>query len=349
MKLLKLLFLVFFPAILSAQESCRIWDGTDFMGVNADGSLNVTANAGTNLNTSALATSALQSDTRVQGMLAEGMLYGSARPVLIGGVDYSSSTVAFLDVDETSGALVCNIGSSGGIATAASQTSGAQKTQISNGSVEAQVEAAATYSLKLTDAAKGLDVNARAHQLWAADHPDTGAGADNGWYAQNMDDNGNLSINLSAIRGTPIPMHDAADTNAPIKVGSKGTAAEPTPVTEADRVQFWADLSGRQVVRPSGLTKGSSAVVDVDNDATAIKVVDGTTAGTSAVIVTNCGVDVIYLWWADTASTTLFFRKLVAGEAWEYPLGTNASSDVYANRATDQTDDDVCVSYMAEQ
>ncbi len=349
MRLRNLIPLLLIPFSVYAQESCRIWDGTDFMGVNADGSLNVTANAGTNLNTSALATSALQSDTRVQGLLAEGALYGSARPLLMGGVDYSTSHTAFLEVDETNGSIICNIGTAGGIATASNQTSGAQKVQISNGSVEAQVEAAGSYGSHLTSAAKGLDTNARMHQVWDPDHMDTDAGADGEFYAANQDDNGNLSINLSSIRGTPIPMHDAADAGTALKVGSKGTAAEPTAVTEGDRVQFWSDLSGRQVVRPSGLTKGSSAVVDVDNDATAIKVVDGTTAGMSAVIVTNCGVDPIYLWWANTASTTLFFRKLAAGEAWEYPLGTNATSDVYANRASDQTDDDVCVSYMAEQ
>lgn len=175
MKLLKLLFLVFFPAILSAQESCRIWDGTDFLGVNADGSLNVTANAGTNLNTSALAT---------------------------------ESTLSSID--------------------------------------------------------------------------------DNTIYV---------------------------DTDN---------------------------------VKPNALIKGSSGATSVDDSA--VKVVDGTTASTVAVIVTNCGDEAIYLYWTSSVTSTLFFRKLAAGEAWEYPLGTHATaSDVYAIRASAQDNDDVCTSYMMEQ
>lgn len=46
--------------------------------------------------------------------------------------------------------------------------------------------------------------------------------------------------------------HDAADSGNPVKVGGKATAAIPTSVTEADRVNASFDLGGRQRVIASG-------------------------------------------------------------------------------------------------
>lgn len=42
--------------------------------------------------------------------------------------------------------------------------------------------------------------------------------------------------------------HDAADSGYPVKIGGKAETTAPTAVQDGDRVDFWADEYGRQVV-----------------------------------------------------------------------------------------------------
>lgn len=44
--------------------------------------------------------------------------------------------------------------------------------------------------------------------------------------------------------------HDAADSGNPVKIGGRAIAAEITPATAADRTDFVADLTGKQIVLP---------------------------------------------------------------------------------------------------
>jgi len=74
--------------------------------------------------------------------------------------------------------------------------------------------------------------------------------------------------------------HDAADTGNPIKIGGKGTADEPTAVTEGDRVNAWFDLFGRQVT------------IDGHPNTELPVTVNGSAAGTSIIAAPGAGISI---------------------------------------------------------
>jgi hypothetical protein len=57
---------------------------------------------------------------------------------------------------------------------------------------------------------------------------------------------------VSMATNTPVGnvAHDAADSGAPIKVGGRARSSEITAVASDDRVDFVADLAGKQIVLP---------------------------------------------------------------------------------------------------
>jgi len=77
------------------------------------------------------------------------------------------------------------------------------------------------------------------------------------------DDDGHLQVDVlsGAFTGAGDVAHDSADSGNPLKVGGKGTAAAPTAVTEADRVNAWFDLYGKLQVAVPTLTVAAETVV----------------------------------------------------------------------------------------
>lgn len=73
------------------------------------------------------------------------------------------------------------------------------------------------------------------------------AGTDGDNTAPIFDASGKLWTNATAAGDTA---HDAADGGAPVKVGGKAIDAEATAVGAADRVNFVADLTGKQITLP---------------------------------------------------------------------------------------------------
>ncbi len=74
---------------------------------------------------------------------------------------------------------------------------------------------------------------------------------------------GSVTVRVKALRDCPssvlftpiVPAqgdvaHDAVDSGAPLKVGGIARSSDQTAVANADRVNFFADLTGKQVVAP---------------------------------------------------------------------------------------------------
>lgn len=130
--------------------------------------------------------------------------------------------------------------------------SGTWSDRITDGTDTAQVEAAATYTTSLDPTTMGLTVNSRAQQIWDPNHVDNaGAGADGKFYGQNQDPNGNLSTNLSSIRGKLLRFKNQigttiSGTNPPsLPIGGYGSSSTPTAVTAGRAVDAYFDLNGR--------------------------------------------------------------------------------------------------------
>jgi hypothetical protein len=81
-----------------------------------------------------------------------------------------------------------------------------------------------------------------------------------------------------AVQAVGNVAHDAVDSGAPVKVGGKASAAAPTSVAGADRVDAWFLLNGAQatVVTAAGALIGGDATNGLDVDVT--RVIPGTTA-----------------------------------------------------------------------
>jgi hypothetical protein len=126
--------------------------------------------------------------------------------------------------------------------------------------------------------------------------------------------------------------------------GSRGLVTEDNSAAIKTAVE-----SMETAVKPNALK-----VLDVtsyDVDASAVLVVDASADATMvAVIITNNGDEDIYLGNTSGVGPLEFIAKLSAGEKWEYPLGytSDATNDIYAERASAQTNDDVMVTKMAE-
>jgi hypothetical protein len=105
------------------------------------------------------------------------------------------------------------------------------------------------------------------------------------------------------------------------------------------------DVLTLPAVKPNALKVNNRTKYDVD--ASAVLVFD-CSALTSAVAITVCnaGDEAIYLDFSTTPTSTQYLKKLAAGESWEFPVAGVASAttnDLYAIRASAQTNDDVVV------
>jgi hypothetical protein len=97
-------------------------------------------------------------------------------------------------------------------------------------------------------------------------------------------------LTLPGVAGTVA--HDAADSGNPVKVGGVARSTNPTAVADGDRVNFYADLFGKQVVLPysipESLTRGSAGPITTT---TSTSVIAAGGAGlrnyVTAVMVTN--------------------------------------------------------------
>lgn len=74
-----------------------------------------------------------------------------------------------------------------------------------DGTDVASIEVPATYYPGITGVEKGIRAIALAHQMWSNSHPaNSGAGADENFYPQQMDIEGNLLSDISMLRGNII-------------------------------------------------------------------------------------------------------------------------------------------------
>lgn len=151
----------------------------------------------------------------------------------------------------------------------------------------ATVEASQTYNTGITASNKGVDVNARNAQLWASSHADnSGAGADDKYYAQNQDPNGNLLSCLSSIRGKLLRFRDQVGTTIsgtnppPIVTGGYGNSSAPTAVTSGRAVDRWHDLNGRAAVFADAAAFADGAIATLGLKADAKSTATDTTAVT---------------------------------------------------------------------
>jgi hypothetical protein len=103
-----------------------------------------------------------------------------------------------------------------------------------------------------------------------------------------------------------------------------------------------------EVVKPNALKKLSQATYSIDASSTLIYDAS-VNLNVTAIIISNCGDEAIYLNFT-TATATAFFKKLDAGESWEFPIGssTDATNDIYCIRDSAQANDDVIVTIMGE-
>lgn len=102
-------------------------------------------------------------------------------------------------------------------------------------------------------------------------------------------------------------------------------------------------------VKPNALK--IKAVNSYDVDATAVQILDASAqSGMVSVSVCNAGAENIYVYHTNSVTNLLFFKKLASGENWEFPLGytNDATNDLYAIRASAQTDDNVVVTVWEE-
>ncbi len=274
MKNLLLVILLMLPSLCLAQpapgSTVRIWDGTDIALVSAgkalltDGSATtqpvsgtVTCNAGTNLNTSALATSAIQ--TTQSGYLdgIEGLLttIDGDTGTLAGAVSGSEMQVDVLTLPAVTGTVTCNAGTD--LNTSALATSAIQTTQSGylDGieglltTIDADTSVLVTTSTPYTFAALVDTVQTVKNS----------AGSLTGWYLFNgaattcymqiFDVSGAVTLGTTApTLSFGIPAGSAANVapgtagitfaNA-IKVASTTTRAGAVPCTVGSDVNFW--------------------------------------------------------------------------------------------------------------
>lgn len=148
---------------------------------------------------------------------------------------------------------------------------------------------------------------------------------------------------LDAIQTSVEIMDDWDETNRAAvnliagQVGVQGAAGASTALTQ--RVAVATDAN---TVKPNALKVVSKTSYDVD--AAAVQVFDASAAATAvAVAICNAGDEDIYLYYDNTAGPYVNFKKLSAGETWEYPLGytSDTTNDVWAERASAQANDNV--------
>ena len=115
-------------------------------------------------------------------------------------------------------------------------------------------------------------------------------------------------------------------------------------ITDAVTVAQTTASSLKALVNPNYLVIGGSTTTSVDDSQQQIFDASSETDATF-IIISNCGDDEIYIYNTTGVLSTLFFKRIASGESWEFPIGYtgDTTNDLYAMRATDQTDDNVVV------
>ena len=119
----------------------------------------------------------------------------------------------------------------------------------------------------------------------------------------------------------------------------------------ASNLKAEVDVSNQPTVNPSYLVNEGSISYNVDS--LAVQIFDASAednADATFVIVANCGDDEIYIYSDNTVSSTKFFKRIAAGESWEFPMGytSDTANDLYAERKTSQGNDDVIVTVFKD-
>jgi len=152
--------------------------------------------------------------------------------------------------------------------------------------------------------------------------------------------------------------HDAADAEAPVKIGGKANAAEPAAVDEGDRVNAWFDLTGHQNIKVTSgaITETNSAAILADTAAMDTNLatiagdttsIDGkiTACNTGAVVVSSGAITETNSAAIKNAVETI--DNAIAGTEMQVdvvaalPAGTNAIGKLAANSGVDIGDVDV--------
>lgn len=125
---------------------------------------------------------------------------------------------------------------------------------------------------------------------------------------------------------------DLAVAAAPMTIGGRASAAEPTAVsTDGDVVNAWLDLKGRQIV---AFQCGAAAHTNVNDTASSTTLLAANTARKGATI-WNDSTAILYLKLGATASTTSFTVKLNQDDYYEVPFGyTGIIDGIWASDAS---------------
>jgi len=110
-----------------------------------------------------------------------------------------------------------------------------------------------------------------------------------------------------------------------------------------------ASIQNTASVKPNALKILSWASYDVD--AAAVQVVfANTNSNMTAVSIANAGDERIYLHKTSSVTSNSFLKALEYGETWDFPLGytSDTTNDIYAIRASAQTNDNVVVTLWGE-
>lgn len=242
-----------------------------------------------------------------------------------------------------------------GAATSAAQTDKSQFTKITDGTDTVEVENAATYSTSIPYTTKGATVNSRAQQIWDPNHPDNdGSGADEAFYGQNQDSNGNLCSNLSSVRGKLLRYRNQVGTTAsgtnppPLWIGGAAATVTPSSVTAGRAVDGYWSKSGHLVVNIDSVreqngdqlttltsTTTATAIVTADatymNDLTGLIITNTSATATDVILYNDDGTTErthIYCPAGDTRGIVFGkpFKQTAINKAWKAKTVTSVAS-----------------------
>lgn len=312
MKLRYTLPLLLFPCVALAQPYNSVWDGTDKLAVNADGSINATCNAGTNLNTSTLATATKQ-DT---GNTSLSSIDGKITACNTGAVVISSGSTTVTQGTATNLKAQCEA-YQGGSAVASGNP---LQVTLANGSVPSHaVTNAGTFAVQESGSALTalqLIDDAVATAGSAITAKGTAAAGTDGTNARILktDSSGELQVDVLTMPTTTVTAagdvaHDTADSGNPVKVGGKAVNTLPTAVANADRANLVTDLFGRLLtgtIDPAMAVHKSVNVTTTQTGSDVWSPTSGKKIAVTSVIVSSYGTTGCraLLWFGDNADTT---------------------------------------------
>lgn len=237
----------------------------------------------------------------------------------------------------------------------ARQSDKTQFTKLTDGTDTVEVENAATYSTSIPYTTKGATVNSRAQQIWDPNHPDNdGSGADEAFYGQNQDSNGNLCSNLSSVRGKLLRYRNqvgvtASGTNPPpLWIGGAAATVTPSSCTAGRAVDGYWSKSGHLVVNIDSVreqngdqlttltsTTTVTAIVTADatymNDLIGLVITNTSATATDVILYDDDGTTErthIYCPAADTRGVVFArpFKQTAINKAWKAKTVTGVAS-----------------------